>query len=316
MDAMVLPDLTVKTAERLSRIDSEPASEIRIEINAESDRDAASSAREPICEADPGVSSELPNSSDPCHSKVGADDWIKIAIQRRLATNRRDAGLEPSDATRGWVAAEFRNTILALALLGQPITDDFLARLYSNVCQASVAFLNGKFMLYHGTTGTWGEDQAKAIVRTPARLAPLLVDSVSLLQRLAALEKQAKQPGIKKQGVVPNELDSFIERIDALNKKACYLASANGAENVLKFARSLVVIPHRRWDAHDSLFCTENAVIDLRTSNTVDPSPSLLLTKFSPIRYEPLALCPKWSDFVKEILPDPDVRRHLQAAIG
>ena len=69
-------------------------------------------------------------------------------------------------------------------------------------------------------------------------------------------------------------------------------------------------------DTHQFLFNATNSTIDLLTGEPVDPDPVHRLTQVSNMKFDPEAKCPKWIEFTKQILPDPDVVKHLQRYLG
>lgn len=59
-----------------------------------------------------------------------------------------------------------------------------------------------------------------------------------------------------------------------------------------------------------------NGTIDLRTGQLHAHDPERMLTKLAPVVYDPAAAAPRWSMFLEQILPDPDVRAFMARFAG
>ncbi len=70
------------------------------------------------------------------------------------------------------------------------------------------------------------------------------------------------------------------------------------------------------WDAQPFLMACANGVVNLVTGELRPGKPSDRISMGSPLPYEPDATCPRFEQFVSEILPDPDVREFVRRAIG
>lgn len=69
-------------------------------------------------------------------------------------------------------------------------------------------------------------------------------------------------------------------------------------------------------DANDWLMTVANGTIDLRAGKLLPASRRHLITKASPVKWDPDATCPTWIRFLERVLPDPEVRAFFQRAIG
>lgn len=69
-------------------------------------------------------------------------------------------------------------------------------------------------------------------------------------------------------------------------------------------------------DLHPRLWNAGNVVINLETSEVSEHDPSLLLTTGSDVDYDPDAVCPRFDDFLADILPDNAVREYLLRVFG
>jgi putative DNA primase/helicase len=77
-----------------------------------------------------------------------------------------------------------------------------------------------------------------------------------------------------------------------------------------------VCIDHTKLDADPWLLNTGNKTVNLKTNTYYDPKPSDLITKMTPVKFDPKAKAPKWESFLNVVLPDPDVRKFLQQFMG
>jgi len=102
------------------------------------------------------------------------------------------------------------------------------------------------------------------------------------------------------------------DRRVALVKFQGEVTKRNVATNVIKYAATepgMKVFPSD-FDRHPHLFACTNAVLDLRIGQRVPPAREQLLTKQSPIEYDPSATCPRWLQFLDEVT---DANRDLVA---
>jgi len=71
------------------------------------------------------------------------------------------------------------------------------------------------------------------------------------------------------------------------------------------------------WDADPWLFGVANGIIDLRTGKLRTATQQDLITKFSPVAYDPNAKCPRFEQFLKEVFDgDPELISYVQKAAG
>lgn len=69
-------------------------------------------------------------------------------------------------------------------------------------------------------------------------------------------------------------------------------------------------------DTHPTLWPAGNAVVDLFTGEQREHDPALLLTVGSDVIYDPEAACPRFDEFLADILPDPEVRGYVLRLFG
>lgn len=71
------------------------------------------------------------------------------------------------------------------------------------------------------------------------------------------------------------------------------------------------------WDGDPWLFAVANGVVDLRTGTFRLATPLDRITKFSPVRFDPKAKCPRFERFLEEIFGgDREVVEYVQKAVG
>jgi putative DNA primase/helicase len=82
-------------------------------------------------------------------------------------------------------------------------------------------------------------------------------------------------------------------------------------------ARPLLSVRPKRLDSDRLLFNVSNGTLDLRTFELEPHAPSDLITKLSPVAYDPLATCPKWVGFLEDITGgNNELSEYLQRAVG
>ncbi len=85
---------------------------------------------------------------------------------------------------------------------------------------------------------------------------------------------------------------------------------------MLELAKSEQPVSTDDLDARPWYLNVENGTIDLRTGQLRSHRQSDLITKLTPVRYDPEAAAPMWEAFLEQILPDEDVRAFVQRAVG
>lgn len=82
-------------------------------------------------------------------------------------------------------------------------------------------------------------------------------------------------------------------------------------------SRASMAITHDALDADPWLFNVSNGTIDLRTGNAWPHDPTNLITKISPIEYDPTAKCPLWEAFLERAMGGSrDLVDYLQRVVG
>jgi putative DNA primase/helicase len=85
---------------------------------------------------------------------------------------------------------------------------------------------------------------------------------------------------------------------------------------MVNLARWMVPALPSRFDTDPWLLNVRNGTLDLRTGELREHRQPDSITKLIDINYDPDAECPRWLAFLERVLPDEDVRRFVQRAIG
>jgi putative DNA primase/helicase len=144
-----------------------------------------------------------------------------------------------------------------------------------------------------------------------------------------------KWNGIRWETANEDATQAFIHTMRALASQAVTLADATAADAYTKHAlRSCdlyrvkagmtlaqsvpgISISAGQLDSDPFLACAKNAVIDLRTGQSIEPHRDQLITKQLGAEFDPHAECPLWLEFLDTVTGrDEELRQFLQVAIG
>lgn len=102
----------------------------------------------------------------------------------------------------------------------------------------------------------------------------------------------------------------YIKRVQKLQMR-------KNRKTMVEDAKSVHPIRMSAFDANVYLLNLENGTLDLRTLEFHEHDPKDFITKISHIDYDPNAVCPRWIQFVDEVMVGrKNVARYLQKAIG
>lgn len=88
-------------------------------------------------------------------------------------------------------------------------------------------------------------------------------------------------------------------------------------KTMIEDAKSVHPIRMSAFDANKYLFNLENGTLNLSTLEFHEHDPKDFITKVSHINYDPDATCPRWNQFIDEVMVGrKNVGRYLQKAIG
>jgi len=77
-----------------------------------------------------------------------------------------------------------------------------------------------------------------------------------------------------------------------------------------------IEVDHTELDVNRWLFNVKNGTLDLKTGERRSHDPKDLITKRVPVDYNKNAKAPRWNKFLKEILPDAEVRAFVHRFMG
>lgn len=99
-------------------------------------------------------------------------------------------------------------------------------------------------------------------------------------------------------------------------KHAIGSQSAPRIRAMLEMARNKIIASHEEFDPDPWLLNCQNGTIDLRTGELREHSRADLITKVTPVEYDPDADAPTFHAFLERILPSEELRGFLQRAFG
>ena len=122
-------------------------------------------------------------------------------------------------------------------------------------------------------------------------------------------------------GIVDELIRQARQALDEATSKALSTHARNSrmkprVDAAVYFARDYVHKPERELNADKYLFAVKNGVVDLRTGKLLENQPSLLITRQSPINYNPKAKSKLFDNFLRESVPNDDLREYLQLICG
>lgn len=144
------------------------------------------------------------------------------------------------------------------------------------------------------TVERWAKQTVKAIYRDAAKL--LEVASACLD------EEQSK---------------ALSQEAGRLNEWARRSENAHMIESMLKLARSDVQVSPDIFDTHPFLFNCQNGTLDIQTGQFREHQQLDYLTKISPFAYKKDAICPKFLNFLQEVMLNrEELIVYMQKALG
>ena len=102
----------------------------------------------------------------------------------------------------------------------------------------------------------------------------------------------------------------YIKRVQKLQMR-------KNRRTMIEDAKSVYPVPHSIFDRNTDLFNCQNGTLNLTTGEFKAHDPADFLTLMSGITYEPKASCPRWTQFISEVMcSDADLALYLQKALG
>lgn len=102
----------------------------------------------------------------------------------------------------------------------------------------------------------------------------------------------------------------YIKRVQKLQLR-------RNRKTMIEDAKSVHPVNHRVFDSNRYLFNCRNGTLDLKTMEFRAHAPEDFITKISPVNYAPDAACPRWEQFIEEVMSgQAAVARYFQKAVG
>jgi putative DNA primase/helicase len=105
---------------------------------------------------------------------------------------------------------------------------------------------------------------------------------------------------------------------DRLWQHGRYTLSERGMSRMIALANkdSRMRVGAELFDSDPYLLNVQNGTIDIRSGELRPHQRNDLITKITSISYDESATADRWQSFIRRVLPDEDVRRYVQKAIG
>ena len=102
----------------------------------------------------------------------------------------------------------------------------------------------------------------------------------------------------------------YIKRVQKLQMR-------KNRRTMIEDAKSVYPVSHTVFDRNTNLFNCQNGTLNLTTGEFRPHDPADFLTMMSGITYDPDATCPRWEQFISEVMcNDSDLALYLQKALG
>ena len=176
-------------------------------------------------------------------------------------------------------------TLFMFALTDLGNAERFASRYEGKFCWTSAT----GWMVYEG--GVWKRDEAKKVVRAMHKTVRLIEKEIELVNT----GNEDSDNKLK---------DAVIGWAKKSESSAKIKAALEQASALKKLARD-----YQDFDQQHDLFNVANGTLNLKTFGFMQHSPAHLLTKQSPICYDPTAKCPKWEQFILDIM---DGKNHMR----
>lgn len=179
-------------------------------------------------------------------------------------------------------------------------------KLYDHYAKSWLTYLDGR----------WQRDETE---QTTKECYDHLRDTYS--RAALELDRQAQalriKPAAESDETTVRELKTLEKQRDALRDRCKKLGSSGRLANVLGLAKGMLPALSTDFDADPFLLNLRNGTYNLRAMQFETHSPKAMMTKMSPIHYNPDADCPRWELFVFEICKDDwDLVMYLKKICG
>ena len=139
-------------------------------------------------------------------------------------------------------------------------------------------------------------------------------------------EAEAKYATAALATTAPNVRDALTAEADKLIADVMSCQTSTAIEGILKIARTLpnIAVDTSSLDSDPYLLNTQTCTLDLRTGEAREYNPQDFITKLCNATFDTTAAnsfdaetyCPKWIQFLNQVLPDAQVRDYLAQIIG
>jgi len=166
-----------------------------------------------------------------------------------------------------------------------------------------VRYVHGRRIWFAWDGGRWRPDSDGAITRLALQLSHEMLAEVATLLADAA-----------KRGASKAEMDQLYR----LQKEPLDCGDRNNIRDFLELAKvdKRIFLPSSKLDQDNWIAAAPNGVVDLRTGECREYSREDYTTRELDCAIDPSAACPRWEQFMEEVIPDPAVRRFLHKAAG
>jgi len=102
----------------------------------------------------------------------------------------------------------------------------------------------------------------------------------------------------------------YIKRVQKLQLR-------KNRKTMIEDAKSVYPVRQKRFDQNTHLFNCQNGTLNLITGEFRDHNPKDFLTMLSGVTYDPQAVCPRWDQFIQEVMcGNQELAMYLQKALG
>jgi len=154
----------------------------------------------------------------------------------------------------------------------------------------------------------WAKDELGRIAQHGLAVAQeLLIDASAMLLRAARARNPMEQKHLK------GEAEKLSAASLAIHKKPRLDAMI-----ALAATDPRIAVSRTMFDANDRVLCVRNGVIELGTAPIVHRPgiPSDLNTLQAACAFDPVASCPTWDRFLRQVQPDREVQTWLRRLVG
>ena len=192
------------------------------------------------------------------------------------------------------------NKTLDKELAAYPLTDSGNAERFAKRNERNVRYCHqwGKWLIWDGTR--WKEDSSGEA----HRLAKYTARQINA--EAATIPVEPKGEDNK-----PSHKDRLVAWAKKSESKTALTAMLILAQNELDVSVTSDALDTNPW-----LFNCANGTIDLRSGELRPHNRADLITKSSPVIYDPQAAAPRWESFLERVLPDAEMRSYVQRACG